>query len=48
VQFVDGSRAYMRLLIDQPSGDLTLPPIRGEIKDIVLNPFNSVLAKVEQ
>jgi aminopeptidase N len=47
IEFNDGGKAYLRLLIDQPTSDLELPPIGSVVKKIRLNPFNSVLAKVK-
>ncbi|RME27118.1 MAG: hypothetical protein D6800_05470 [Candidatus Zixiibacteriota bacterium] len=47
IQFKNGTHYYLRLLVDQPEGDYELPPIKGRIEKLRLNPFLSVLAKVE-
>lgn len=46
IEFVTGQRAYLRLLIDQPRGEIELPPIDGRVKSLRLNPFRSVLGRV--
>ena len=48
IEFMSGSKAYLRLFIEQPISDITLPPVAGNIKAIRFNPFNSVLAKVKR
>jgi hypothetical protein len=37
----------MRLLIDAPVKTITLPPIESKPREIRLNPFNGVLARVK-
>lgn len=48
IEFMSGGKAYLRLFIEQPISDITLPPVAGNIKAIYFNPFNSVLAKVKR
>lgn len=48
VQFRGGGRYYDRILVDRPEVSITLPPMDAEPQRIILNPFESVLAKVDQ
>ena len=42
------SKAYIRVLVDSPNFDFTLPNLPKKPKKLILNPFESVLAKVNQ
>lgn len=48
IEFESGGKAYLRVMVDKPLVQLTLPPLEEKPKKIRLNPFESVLAKVEQ
>lgn len=48
IQFEGGKKAYLRLLVDKPQYDFTLPGLSDRPKKLILNPFESVLAKVKQ
>ncbi|MCB2230022.1 hypothetical protein KQH82_04845 [bacterium] len=48
IEFKGGGKAYVRLLIDKPQQRITLPPLDKKPNRITLNPFESVLARVEQ
>ncbi|MDH4157114.1 MAG: M1 family aminopeptidase [candidate division Zixibacteria bacterium] len=48
VEFENGKKVYIRMLIDRAAFDFSLPPLELKPKKIRLNPFESVLARVEQ
>jgi len=48
IEFESGGKAYLRLMVDKPVVELTLSLQEKKPKKIRLNPFESVLAKVEQ
>jgi hypothetical protein len=48
IDFGGDRKAYIRLLVDRPELDVTLPPLESKPDNIRFNPFNSVLAKVDQ
>ncbi len=48
VEFENGKKVYIRMLIDRAAFDFSLPPLELKPKKIKLNPFESVLARVEQ
>ncbi len=48
IEFKGGGKAYLRLLVDRPQQTITLPPLAKQPNRITLNPFESVLARVEQ
>jgi hypothetical protein len=48
VEFKSGAKHYFRLLIDKPLYEFSLPPLAEKPKHIRFNPFNSVLANVNQ
>lgn len=48
IQFAGDKKAYIRLLVDQPVFNFTLPGLAERPRRLVLNPFESVLAKVKQ
>ena len=48
VEFENGKKVYIRMLIDKAAFDFSLPPLELKPKKIKLNPFESVLARVEQ
>ncbi len=48
IQIDDANRAYVRLLVDSSDYSFTLPALPKEPKKLILNPFESVLAKVNQ
>ena len=47
IEFANGYKYYLRLLVDQPVNELSIPNIEGTVKSLTLNPFESVLAKVK-
>lgn len=48
IQFEGDKKAYLRLLVDQPVYTFTLPGLAEKPKKLILNPFESVLAKIKQ
>ncbi len=48
IEFKNGSKYYMRFLIDKPENIISLPPMELKPKKITLNPFYSVLAEIDQ
>lgn len=48
IEIDDDRKAYIRILVDKPVYEFTLPGLSSRPKNIRLNPFESVLAKVKQ
>ena len=48
IEFENKKKVYIRLLIDTLDLDFNLPPLDLKPKKVILNPFESVLAKVKQ
>ena len=48
IQFNDNTKAYIRLQVDSPNYSFVIPSLSQRPKGLVLNPFESVLAKIKQ
>lgn len=48
IELTKDRKAYMRLLVDRPDFEFSLPPLDKKPRKLKLNPFESVLAKVKQ
>ncbi len=48
IEMDDKTKAYIRIFIDRPDFDFTLPGLKSKPRKLRLNPFESVLARVEQ
>ncbi|MGB2697041.1 MAG: M1 family aminopeptidase [Candidatus Zixiibacteriota bacterium] len=48
VVFKDDSYSIFRIMVDKPANEIKLPLVDKEIKEIVFNPFHSVLCEVEE
>ena len=48
VVFVDDSYSVFRIMVDKPNNEIKLPLVGKEVKEVVFNPFRSVLCEVEE
>ncbi len=48
VEIEEGSRAYIRIYIDRPNYEFSLPGLPQKPRKLRLNPFESVLARIKQ
>jgi len=48
VVFKDEGYSVFRIMVDKPINEIKLPLVSKEVKEIVFNPFHSVLAEVEK
>ena len=48
IRFDKGQKAYIRMFVDKQNFEFSLPGLSQKPKKIILNPFESVLAKVNQ
>lgn len=48
VVFKDESYSIFRIMVDKPYNEIKLPLVEKEVKEVVFNPFHSVLCEVEE
>ncbi|MFZ5979413.1 MAG: M1 family aminopeptidase [Candidatus Zixiibacteriota bacterium] len=48
IEFSDGNKGYLKFLVDKTDFEITIPNLPEKPRKITLNPFESVLAKVNQ